>query len=151
MVYRVGVKHLTQFLQEADIFKGLPERYLDRIAALCEERSFQAGEYLGVQNEPGIWIYVIRSGEITVTTGSQESSIVVRSIKERETVPIAALFDPPVLVATFKAATDGEALAIPRAQLMELCELEPRIGMHVYKAVCGILMDRYRHTLHRVV
>ena len=39
---------------------------------------------------------------------------------------------------------------IPRVRFMELCELEPRIGMHIYKAVCGVLMSRYRYTLERL-
>ena len=150
MVYRIDVKHVTHFLHEVDIFRGLSERQLDRIAGLCEEWSFRAGDYLGIQNERGSRLYIIRHGEITVTTGTGESNVVVRTVRERETLPIAVLFEPPLLVTTAKAATDGEALVIPRVRLLELCELEPKIGMHVYKSVCGILMSRYRYTLHRL-
>ena len=46
MVYRVGVKHLSHFLGEVDIFQSLSERHLDRIAALCEEREFKAGDFV---------------------------------------------------------------------------------------------------------
>ena len=150
MVYRVDVKHVTNFLHEVDIFRGLAERQLDRIAGLCEEWSFRTGDYLGVQNEQGSRLYVIRYGEITVTTTTDEMDVVVRTVRERETLPVAVLFEPPLLVTTARAATDGEALVIPRVRLLELCELDPKIGMHVYKSVCGILMNRYRYTLHRL-
>lgn len=150
MVYRVDVKNVTSFLHEVDIFQGLAERQLDRIAGLCEEWSFRAGDYLGLQNEQGSRLYIIRHGEITVTTSANEMNAVVRTVRERETLPVAVLFEPPLLVTTAKAATDGEALVIPRVRLLELCELEPKIGMHVYKSVCGILMNRYRYTLHRL-
>ncbi len=150
MVYRVGVGHITNFLREVDIFQELPERYLDRIAALCDEWSFKEGDYLGFQDERGERLYIIRKGEIVVTTGSQETDVVVRTVREREAFPIAALFKPPLLVTTTRAATDGEAFVIPRVRLLELCELEPRIGMHIFKASCEILMHRYRYTLQRL-
>ena len=133
-----------------DIFRGLSDRNLDRIAGLCEEASFGAGGYLGKQNEAGTHVHIIRKGEFTVTTGSGESSIVVRSVGPYETLHLAVLFEPPILVTTAHAATDGEAWVIPRVRLMELCELEPSIGMHIYQAACAIVIRRYRHTLDRL-
>lgn len=150
MVYRVGVSHIRNFLQEVDIFQELPERHLDRIAALCDEWSFKEGDYLGRQDERGDRIYIIRKGEIIVTTGSQDTYVVVRTVHEGETFPIAALFKPPLLITTTRAATDGEAFVIPRVKLLELCELEPGIGMHIFKSGCEILMHRYRYTLQRL-
>ena len=149
MVYRVAVSHLVQFLEGVDIFHGLSERHLERVAALCEERGFTEGDCLGVQNEPGNCLYVIRDGEITASSESQEKKVVVRTVKPYEAFPVAVLFDPPLLVTTAHAATDGEALVIPRAQLLELFELEPRVGMHIYRGVCGILTGRYRYALER--
>jgi CRP-like cAMP-binding protein len=151
MVYRVGVKHLSRYLSEVDIFKGLSDRHLDRIAGLCEEWSFQAGEYLSIQNESGSRLYVIRRGEIEITTGHGDTRLMVRTVGEREAMPVAVLFEPPIMVTSARAATDGEALVIPRVGLMELCELEPRIGMHIYASVCGILMSRYRDTLVKLL
>lgn len=150
LVYRVDVRHVSHFLREVDIFRGLSERHLDRLAGLCEELSFKAGDFLGVQSEPGNMIYVIRRGEITVTTGSEDKTLLVRTVGEHETLLVGVLLEPPVLVTTAQAATDGEAFAIPRVRLLELCDLEPRIGMHVYSAVCGILMSRYQYALGRL-
>lgn len=150
MVYRVGVGHLSRFLQEVDIFQTLSDRQLDRVAALCEGRAFRAEDCLAIQDAQGSHLYVIRKGEIIVSTGAEGKDLVVRKIREHETVPVAVLFEPPVLVTTARAATDGEALAIPRVRLMELCELEPQIGMRIYRAVCGVLMNRYRYVLHKL-
>ena len=150
MVYKVDVKHSRFFLREVDILQGLSDRHVDRIAALCEERRFSAGEQLAVQNQLGKWLYVIRRGNLTATTGSGNSTIVVRTVGEHEAFPVAVLFEPPILLTTATAATDGEAFAIPRVGLLELCELEPRIGLHIFKAASRILMTRYRHMLQKV-
>ena len=147
MVYRTNVSYITHFLREVDMFSGLSERNLDRIASLCEEHAFSPGEHLGMQDERGARLYVIRDGEITVTVGSRDTGVVVRTVRTRETFPIAALMEPPILVTTTQAVTEVNAYVIPRVRLMELCELEPEIGMHIYRASCGIIMNRYRYTL----
>ena len=141
---------MTDFLQEVDVLRGLSERHLNRIAALCEEPAFQKGDNLGDQDALGHQIYIIRSGEITATTGAQDKSLVVRTVRERETFPVAALFEPLIQITNARAATDGTAFVIPRVRLIELCELEPRIGLHIYRAACQILVNRYRYALNRL-
>ncbi len=147
MVYRTNVSYISHFLREVDMFSGLSKRNLDRIASLCEEFTFAPGEMLGNQDEQGARLYIIREGEIRVTVGSQDTDVVVRTVRERETFPIAVLMEPPLLVTTTHAVTDVSAYVIPRVRLMELCELEPEIGLHIYRASCGIIMNRYRYTL----
>ena len=150
MVYKVDVRHVSHFLQEVDLFRGLSMQNLDRVAGLCEEWEFDEGQNLGVQNEPGDRIYIIRDGEITLTTGVRDNALVVRTMRERETFPVAVLFDPPLLITTAHATTSGSGFAIPRVRLMELCELVPRIGMHIYRAASVIMVSRYRYTLDRL-
>ena len=150
MVYRSPGALVTHYLEEVDLFKGLSMRNLERIAALCEDFQFQAGDYLGYQDEPGDRLYLIRTGEVTATTGARETSLVVRTVVAHEAFPVAILFHPPTLVTTSQAATNGSAFVIPRVRLLELCQLEPRIGLHIFSAACGILASRYRYTLDRL-
>ena len=150
MVYRVGVQHIAAFLQEVDIFRGLSDRHLLRIAGVSKESRFSTGDYLGIQNELGSELYVIRRGRVTVTTGSDDTKIVVRTVTERETVPVAVLFEPPLMVTTTRAATDGDAIVMPRVGLMELFDIEPAIGVHIYKAACSVVASRYRYALNRL-
>ena len=138
------------FLSEVDLFRGLSERHLERIAALCEDFRYSAGDYLGFQDEPGDRLYLVRSGEIVATTGRGGNPLEVRTVVSHEAFPVAALFNPPILVTTSRAATDGTAFVIPRVRLLELCELEPRIGMHIFIKASAILASRYRHTLDRL-
>jgi CRP-like cAMP-binding protein len=147
MVYRVDVRHVSHFLEDVDLFRGLSVQNLDRVAGLCEEWEFAEGQILGVQNEPGHRIFILREGQIKVTSGTSERAVVVRTVREHEAFPVAVLFDPPLLITTSQARTSGSAFVIPRVRLMELCELVPRIGMHIYRAASVILVSRYRYTL----
>jgi CRP-like cAMP-binding protein len=150
MVYRSPESFVTHFLTEVDLFKGLSIRHIERLAALCEDFEFRTGDYLGHQDQPGDCLYLVRSGEITATTGARETSLVVRTVVAHEAFPVAVLFNPPILVTTSQAATDGSAYVIPRVRLLELCQLEPRIGMQIFSTGCAILASRYRYTLDRL-
>ena len=88
MVYRTNVSYISHFLREVDMFSGLSERNLDRIASLCEEYTFAPEEHLGMQDEHGTNLYVIRDGEIRVSVGSQDTGVVVRTVREKETFPL---------------------------------------------------------------
>ena len=147
MVYRSASAYVLHFLSEVDLFRGLSERHLERIAALCEDFDFKAGDYLGFQDEPGDRLYLVISGEITATTGASDAPLEVRTVVSHEAFPVAALFNPPILVTTSRAATDGAAFVIRRAPLLELCEIEPRIGMRVFSKASAILASRYRRAL----
>ena len=70
MVYRTNVRYISHFLREVDMFSGLAERNLDRIASLCEEHTYAPGEFLGMQDELGTRLYVVREGEIAASVGS---------------------------------------------------------------------------------
>ena len=150
MLYRAPSAIVTHFLTEVDLFQGLSIRHLERVAALCEDLDFKEGDYLGHQDQPGDRLYLVRSGEVTAITGAREKSLVVRTVRAHEAFPVAIFFNPPTQVTTARAATDGSAFVIPRVRLMELCQLEPRIGLHVFSAACGILARRYRYTLDRL-
>lgn len=150
MLYRSPAAIVTHFLTEVDLFHGLSMRHIERVAALCEDFEFREGDYLGHQDELGDRLYVVRTGEVTATTGAREKSLAVRTVRVHEAFPVAIFFNPPTLVTTSQAATDGSAFVIPRVRLMELCQLEPRIGLHVFSNACGILASRYRYTLDRL-
>ena len=150
MVYSSPSTFAAHFLAEVDLFKGLSARHLERLAAICEDFEFAAGDYLGFQDEPGDRLYLVRSGEIIAATGARDNPIEVRTVVSREAFPIAALFNPPILVTTSRAAADGAAFVIPRVRLLELCEIEPRIGMRIFINASAILASRYRYALDRL-
>ena len=150
MVYSSPPTFAAHFLSEVDLFAGLSARHIERVAAICENFEYGAGDYLGFQDEPGDRLYLVRSGEIIAATGPRDNPIEVRTVVAREAFPLAALFNPPILVTTSRAATDGTAFIIPRVRLLELCEIEPIIGVRIFSNASAILASRYRYALDRL-
>ena len=91
-------------------------------------------------------LFVILDGELSLLT-HDHSEKPVRTAHPRETVPLAAIIEPPVLVTTVEAHTDAEVFVIPRIRLLDLFDEQPMIALQVYKAAAKSFEHRYRTAL----
>ena len=135
-------------LRESDVFEGLTDNELRYIAAIGYRRKISAGERLAEGGSRGEVLFVILEGALRLLTHALPE-IPVRTAHAGETVPLAVIIDPPVLVTTVEAASNGEVFAIPRKRLLDLFEKQPLIGFQVYRAAAKIFEHRYRMTLDR--
>lgn len=134
-------------LRETDVFEGLTDHELRLVASIGQRRRVSAGERLAHAGSRGADVYTIFEGQLRLLSGKADDEATVRFAGVNETVPLAAILEPPVLVTTIEAATDAEVFAIPRARLVDLCDLQPMIGLQVYRAAAKVFERRYRRTL----
>lgn len=59
-------------LSRVELFTGLGRKELNRIADAMAERTFEAGEVVTTEGEPGVGFYVIEDGEARVTMHGEE-------------------------------------------------------------------------------
>lgn len=133
-------------LRESDVFEGLTDAELRLVVAIGEHRYVPAGERLANAGSRGENLFVILEGEIRLLSHPPNETV-VRTARAGETVPLAAIIDPPVLVTTVEASTECEVFAIPRQPLIDLLELNPMMGYQVYRAAARSFEHRYRRTL----
>ncbi len=146
-----GPQHrLIPFLREVDIFQGLTDHELGMIAVSCMPRTFHAGEFLAHEGARGEYLYIVVKGEVRVSSKSEGDQLTVRVVRQKESVPLASILEPPLLITTAEAMETVETLAIPRLMLLRICELQPMLGMQVYRATAAVLARRYRATLQQV-
>jgi len=140
----------SQSLRESDIFEGLTDDELRLVVAIGEQRHVPAGGRLADAGSRGQTLFVIMQGKIHLLS-HPPAEAVVRTARAGETVPLATIIDPPVLVTSVVAGTDCEVFAIPRQPLIDLLEMYPPMGFQVYRAVARAFEHRYRHTLDHSV
>ncbi len=139
---------LCSQLRESDVFEGLTDEELRLVAAIGLRQSVKAGERLARGGSRGESLFVILDGELRLLTHAPPEKP-VRTAHAGETVPLAAIIDPPVLVTTVEAARDAEVFAIPRIRLLDLFDEQPMIALQVYRAAAKAFEHRYRMTLDR--
>lgn len=147
---RAGLAWACDRLRESEIFEGLTDHELRLVAGVGERRSVASGERLAHAGSRGDTLFLILNGEFRLLTHGQ-GEIPVRMAHPGETVPLAVIIDPPVLVTTLEAITEGEVFAIPRMRLLDLFDLQPMLGLQVYRAAAKSFEHRYRKSLDGLV
>ena len=139
---------LCEQLRETDVFEGLTDEELELVAAIGQRRRVKAGERLARGGSRGESLFVILDGELRLLTHAPPEKP-VRTAYPGETVPLAVIIDPPVLVTTVEAVKDSDIFAIPRIRLLDLFDEQPMIALQVYRAAAKSFEHRYRMTLDR--
>jgi flavin reductase (DIM6/NTAB) family NADH-FMN oxidoreductase RutF len=109
-------------LERAPVFSSLPPEILDSITSEGDERTFEAGEFIVREGDPGDELFVILGGEARV----ERKGIALATFRTGEFFGEIAVFDGRPRSADVVAATRLRILAISRDLIREALTREPR-------------------------
>jgi CRP-like cAMP-binding protein len=142
-----GSEGKTSALKRVDIFKGLSEEQIERVASLGRRMRVPPGYVLGMAGELVSRLFIIISGEAELSAQSAIGEITIRTAGPGEAFPLTTLIGSGTLITSATAMTEMDLLAIPRSRLLALCHEDTDIGMRLYAAVAEVLAGRYASTL----
>ena len=140
---------LIECLQTSDLFAGLGDEMLARIATLCQTESYQAGAVIFSEGDPANKLYVLIKGIVTIhiQPAPGGKSFVVQPIEKKAGVfGWSGLADPSIYTASAVCATNARVIAIDGDKLMALLEEFPSAGLIVMKRLVAIIGARLRRT-----
>ncbi|HSR47976.1 MAG TPA: cyclic nucleotide-binding domain-containing protein [Anaerolineales bacterium] len=142
---------LHTLLRQAELFEGLSDDELMAIGALCQARSYAAGEIVTTQGERGDELYVISQGFVEIAQTHPGSDAAPRSVVHLgpgQIVGEMALVDRGPRSATVRALTDGTLLqALPREAFLDLCQANTHLGYVVMRNMAADLSFKLRHRM----
>ena len=109
------VGEILPLLRKADIFKGLAEEELERVAGIAEGVNFEADEVIFEEGDAGDVFYVILHGAVEISmhgTGGEKEKLAVR--RNGEAFGEMALLNDAPRSATAQAVGDTELIQVPR-------------------------------------
>jgi CRP-like cAMP-binding protein len=146
----------SSLLKQADIFYQIPPGYLEMVAAICQERRYQAGENVFLEGSGSDDLYVILQGEVDILVnpglvsdqpGVELPSVTIATLRRGQSFGEIALVDQGVRSATACAATnETRMLVIPRKELIQLCDLHPDLGYRLMRNLAADLAMKIRNT-----
>lgn len=111
---------VVPLLEQVELFRGLPDDELDRVAAIATSRVVRKGQVLFEEGEPGDAYYIVYQGAVelerTRSDGVQRLAVRRRGQGFGE---MALLNDAP-RSATARAASDATLMALPRDDFRQL-------------------------------
>jgi flavin reductase (DIM6/NTAB) family NADH-FMN oxidoreductase RutF len=109
-------------LERAPVFSSLPREIIDAITSEGDERTFEAGEFVVREGDPGDELFVILDGEARV----ERKGSALATFRAGEFFGEIAVFDGRPRSADVVAATRLRTLAISRDLIREALTRQPR-------------------------
>ncbi len=127
-------------------FKDLDSKHLKELVKLTHSRIYTAGEYIFLQGDPGVALYIIRDGEVLVTQNtSEEHKIVLAKFGRGDFLGEIALLDDAPRSASAVAVVDTNMAVIFKPDLDEFLERFPKVGINILKGLSRIVAFRLRN------
>ncbi len=142
---KVGVR-IAEVTKEVDIFKGLAEGELHRLARICRPVYFKKDRIIIQEGESRDRMFVLIDGEARVTKLRKGKEVTIGAINEGEIFGELSLIDNSPRSATVVTKEDSTLLAISLKDFHNLINKEHHLGMVVMRNIAQGLSEKLRRT-----
>ena len=146
----VGVMDGFDFMQKIPLFADMPLQEMKAFYNISEERKFQDGELLIEQGRPGMALYVIRSGNVSVQRVESQKATEVAVLKEGDHVGEMSLVDESPTSARVAAKGDVVAFEVSRDHFLRFLQANDKFAVRVLRVFVRTLCDRLRETTSKL-
>jgi len=138
---------LARQLAKFDLFNGLSEEQLLKIAKVCEPRHFNNGELILRENAPTRELYLILEGEVTVMVRSDDPDIPpIVTLGAGQVFGEIAMVDKGLRSAAVRCQHDNTRLLMLQDQaFLQLCAEDTLLGFLVMRNIAADLAFKLRH------
>jgi CRP-like cAMP-binding protein len=142
---RIREGSTEQLLSRVPAFSGLAPRELKEVAAIIHKRSYRAGETVFVQGDPGLGMYIVQEGEVSISLANNEGEngeLVL--LTEGDFFGELALLDESPRSANANCKTDSSLIGFFRPDLFQLIERNSQLGLKIVLKLAEIVAQRLR-------
>ncbi|MFN3476629.1 MAG: cyclic nucleotide-binding domain-containing protein [Candidatus Methylomirabilales bacterium] len=143
---------VVEFLKRVQLFEGLSEEALRRIASLGREQRYPSASVIFREGDPGEAFYVVIDGAVRVSKfvpGAGEEAMAF--MEKGDCFGEMSLIDNRPRSATAIAHADCWLLAIGREEFLDLLRSDRELAWVILWGLCRILSLRLRETSDRFV
>lgn len=137
-------------IKESDLFKGVSQRFITKIANNSEEEIFKKNAFIFKTGEKASHFFVLAEGAIDISLGKREGAHMSVS-KPGEIFGWSALVEPYVYTANAKATKDARVIRVSRDLIEQAISEHPAEGLAVLKNLTGIIAQRLRYAYKSLV
>jgi len=151
--------NLVQVLKRCEVFVGLDDSDLEKIAGLSSWRSntYRAGEFIFYENSPAKDFYILDKGEVNLVVtlpkeGAKElAQIPIDIITKGDVFGWSSLVAPHSLTLSAICVKPSTVVAINGAELSQLFDDNCSAGYEVMKGLVRVVGARLRDLRSRLV
>jgi CRP-like cAMP-binding protein len=137
--HALPIEEILPLLRKAEIFEGLPEEELERVAGIADGVRFEANEVIFEEGDGGEEFYVVADGAVEISmmrSGGDKEKLAVR--RKGEAFGEMALLNDAPRSASAIAVKDAELIRVPRSAFDGLLG-DGTLAVHMLKALSKAL------------
>jgi len=136
-----------EVLSKVPAFANLAPRDLKEVAVIVHKREYRAGEPVFYQGDPGLGMYIVKDGEVSIAIlGKDGNEQVLAVLGEGDFFGELALLDESPRSANAICKTDCTLIGFFRPDLFELIDKKNTLGIKIVLKLAEIVAQRLRQT-----
>ncbi len=146
----VGVMDGFNFLQQVPLFADMPLSAMKAFYNVCQDRTFQDGERLIEQGRPGMALYVLREGQVSIQRIEGDHAKEVAVLGPGDHVGEMSLVDEAPTSARVVAKGTVKAFEASRDMFLRFLQANDKFAVRVLKVFVRTLSQRLRETTSKL-
>jgi CRP/FNR family transcriptional regulator, cyclic AMP receptor protein len=129
-------------------FADLNDTEIDSLLSIIHDRSYINGEYIFLQNDPGLGLYIIQKGEVVIErTTDKGQKVILANLYAGDVFGDLALIDGDNRSSSAKAVVDCKIGVIFRPDFDGFVEKYPDQGINILRGIVKIVTMRLRRII----
>lgn len=144
------VRDVAAVLQGVQTFGHLSSRALYSMAGAVHRRTYQRGEVLYHEGDPGLGLYVVEAGRVRLTTEKSGRPHELQELEVHEMIGALSLLGDFRRLETAETVTETRVLGFFRPDLKTVVRRDPKAGAEIRKALGRHIAARYVGLVRRL-
>ncbi len=129
------------FMQEVELFQGIPSHMIGEISELVTQESYPAEYVLFREGDGADFLYILEEGEINlIIRGQKDFSFPM--VKTGSVFGWSSLVEPNEYTATAECVKESKVLKIDAERLMRVFQRHPAESLIIMKRLAGVIATR---------
>lgn len=140
-----GIENDLDFLTQIPIFDNLKKKDITKFFTLIHIRNYSDGEIVFRQDDPGVGLYIVRSGQFDVYKEFDDlTRKKIAVLKEGEFFGEISLLNESKRSATVVSFGESVLFGLFKPDLLGLMESDPRLGLSIVYRLAQVVAERLR-------
>ena len=136
-----------EFLRSIPIFCNLNKSEFIKLDMIIHERQYKEEEIIFYENEPGASLYIIKSGKVELIKKIEGEEKRISILKEGEFFGEIGVLIASPRITSARAMEKTELLSLPRPDLLNLIERNPKVGSRILLEISKVIAERLSKTM----
>jgi len=129
------------FIKEAELFKGMSQEFMNELAKIMVEESYEKGTFLFQESDPPNFFYILEEGRVRLSIGGR-GHVVQTLTDQGETFGWSSLVERDTYTSSAECVAQSKVIKIEREKLKKVFEKHLDDGVLFFKRLAGVIGQR---------